>query len=229
VGRFRERLPEDAVLIVMSDHGFHSFRRCVNLNTWLVRNGYMVRHGDSSEKRLADLFGKGQFFEGVDWSRTRAYALGLGQIYINLRGRESRGIVSAGADYAQLQEELRGKLLELTDPDCGEPVFGGIYLRDELYTGEYLVHAPDLQVGFNDGYRVGWQDTLGGIRPDVVENNTKRWSGDHCGSAREISGGVLFLNRPLARSDPHIMDLAPTILGLLDVPIPGDLDGQSFL
>jgi predicted AlkP superfamily phosphohydrolase/phosphomutase len=76
---------------------------------------------------------------------------------------------------------------------------------------------------------VGWQDTLGGIRPTVIENNTKRWSGDHCGTAREISAGVLFANRRLAREDPHIVDFAPTVLKLLDVPLPADLDGRPFL
>ncbi len=231
VGRMRAKLPKDAVVFVMSDHGFHSFRRCVNLNSWLAENGYLVFSGQPSggSKNLADLFGRGRFWEGVDWSRTRAYALGLGQIYFNLRGRESQGIVSAGTEYSSLQDEIVRKLSPLTDPETGERVFGGIYRRDELYHGPYLVNAPDLQAGFNDGYRVGWQDTLGGIRPAVIENNTKRWSGDHCGTAREISAGVLFTNRRLSRENPHILDFAPTILKLLEVPLPGDLDGRPFL
>jgi predicted AlkP superfamily phosphohydrolase/phosphomutase len=230
VGRLRRRVPPDAVFIVMSDHGFHSFRRSVNLNTWLLRNGYLAFAGQGAgEKRLDDLFGHGRFWEGVDWTRTRAYALGLGQIYFNLRGRESQGIVSAGSEYARLQAEIQVGLAGLSDPETGERVFGGIYRRDDLYHGEYLVNAPDLQVGFNDGYRVGWQDTLGTIRPAVVEDNDKKWSGDHCGTAREISGGVLFINRPITRPDPHIMDLAPTILELLGVPLPEDLDGRPFL
>ena len=231
VGRMRAKLPKDAVVFVMSDHGFHSFRRCVNLNSWLAENGYLVFSGQPSggTKRLDDLFGRGRFWEGVDWSRTRAYALGLGQIYFNLRGRESQGIVSAGAEYKALQDEIVEKLSPLSDPETDERVFGGIYRRDELYHGEYLVNAPDLQAGFGDGYRVGWQDTLGGIRPAVIENNTKRWSGDHCGTARHISAGVLFSSRRLAREDPHIMDIAPTILKLLEVPLPADLDGRPFL
>jgi predicted AlkP superfamily phosphohydrolase/phosphomutase len=231
VGRMRATLPADAVVFVMSDHGFHSFRRCVNLNSWLAEQGYLVFSGHPSGgmKRLDDLFGRGRFWEGVDWRRTRAYALGLGQIYFNLRGRESQGIVSAGAQYTALQDEIVEKLAPLVDPETGERVFGGIYRRDELYHGEFLVNAPDLQAGFNDGYRVGWQDTLGGIRPAVIENNTKKWSGDHCGTARHISAGVLFSNRRLAREDPHIMDIAPTILKLLEVPLPTDLDGRPFL
>jgi predicted AlkP superfamily phosphohydrolase/phosphomutase len=164
----------------------------------------------------------------VDWSRTRAYAVGLGQIYFNLRGREAQGIVSAGAEYKALQDEMAAKLVQLQDPDTGERVMRSVYRRDDIYKGEYLQYAPDLQAGFNDGYRVGWQDTMGGIARAVVENNNRKWSGDHCATATEISGGVLFVNRALPTAAPHIMDLAPTILRLLDVPLPPDLDGKPL-
>jgi predicted AlkP superfamily phosphohydrolase/phosphomutase len=230
VGRIQARLPPDALFIVMSDHGFHSFRRSVNLNTWLVQNGYMVFEGqESAKKGLSDLFGRGKFWEGVDWSRTRAYAVGLGQIYFNLRGREGQGIVSAGAEYKALQDEIAGKLAQLADPDTGEQVMRAVYRRDDIYKGEYLQYAPDLQVGFNDGYRVGWQDTLGGVNRAVVENNNRKWSGDHCATATEISGGVFFANRKIATTAPSIMDLAPTILKTLGVPVPADLDGKPLM
>jgi predicted AlkP superfamily phosphohydrolase/phosphomutase len=230
VGRLQAQLPKDAVFMVMSDHGFHSFRRSVNLNTWLVQNGYMVFEGQESEKKtLADLFGRGRFWEGVDWSRTRAYAVGLGQIYFNLRGRESQGIVSSGAEYTALQEEIGTKLVALMDPETGEKVMSAVYRRDDIYKGDYIQFAPDLQTGFNDGYRVGWQDTMGGVSRAVIENNNRKWSGDHCATAAEISGGVFFSNRKVAATSPHIMDLAPTILKLLEVPIPPDLDGKPLL
>lgn len=230
VGRLRERLPEDVVFMVMSDHGFHSFRRGVNLNTWLAENGYLVFEGQrSGADAIANLSGRGRFFEGVDWSRTRAYAVGLGQIYFNLRGRESRGIVSPGEEYAALQDEIREKLVTLVDPEDGARIFADVYERDDIYHGEYLRDAPDLQVGFNDGYRVGWQDTLGQIRRDVVEDNNRKWSGDHCATATEISGGVLFTSRPLSKPHPHITDLAPTVLELLEVPVPEEIDGEPVL
>jgi predicted AlkP superfamily phosphohydrolase/phosphomutase len=203
----------------------------VNLNTWLVENGYMTFQGQpgESKKTLADLFGRGRYFEGVDWNQTKAYAVGLGQIYFNLRGREGKGIVSSGAEYVALQKEIRAKLLALVDPKDGKPVFRDIYLRDDIYHGEYLANGPDLQVGFNDGYRVGWQDTLGGVAAAVIEDNMLKWSGDHCATATEISGGVLFINRPLGPDvSPNIMDLAPTILRLLGVPVPAGLDGKAF-
>jgi len=216
------------VLMVVSDHGFHSFRRGVNLNTWLVQNGYMVFHDQGAGgKSLNELSGHGKFWEGVDWSRTKAYAVGLGQIYFNLRGRESQGIVSTGAEYAALQDEIRSKLMPLTDPDDGARIFADVYKRDEIYKGEYIQQAPDLEVGFYDGYRVGWQDTLGAIQRTVVENNNRKWSGDHCATATEISAGVFFSSRRV-ETRPHIMDIAPTVLKILEAPIPADLDGKPL-
>ncbi len=228
VGRVRQKLPPGALFMIMSDHGFHSFRRQVNLNTWLVQNGYMTVQGQSGQGALAALAGRGKFFEGVDWSRTKAYAVGLGQIYFNLRGREPKGIVSAGEEYGQLQDEIRSKLLPLVDPETGERVFADVYRRDDIYKGEYLQMAPDLEVGFLDGYRVGWQDTLGGIARAVIENNNRKWSGDHCATATEISHGVFFSNRKLAVAEPSIMDLAPTVLKLLEAPLPPDYDGKPL-
>jgi len=229
VGKIQAALPKGTTFMVMSDHGFHTFRRGVNLNTWLVQNGYMVFDGQESPKKgLDDLFGRGQFWEGVDWSRTRAYALGLGQIYFNLKGRESRGIVSPGAEYDALQEEIASKLVTLEDPDDDARVFRSVYKRDDIYKGEYLRNAPDLQVGFNDGYRVGWQDTMGGVQRTVVENNNRKWSGDHCATATEISGGIFFSSKKYENESPHIMDLAPTILQTLGVPLPANYDGKPL-
>jgi predicted AlkP superfamily phosphohydrolase/phosphomutase len=188
----------------------------------------MVVNGACGEKALPDLVGRGKFFEGVDWSQTKAYAVGLGQIYFNLKGREAKGIVSAGEEYRKLQEEIRARLLPLADPETGERVFADVYRRDDIYKGEYLQMAPDLQVGFLDGYRVGWQDTTGGIRRAVIENNNKKWSGDHCATATEISHGVFFSNRKIATEGPHIMDIAPSVLKALEAPVPADYDGQPF-
>ncbi len=229
VGKLQAQMPPNTTFMVMSDHGFHTFRRGVNLNTWLVQHGYMVFDGQESPKKgLDDLFGRGQFWEGVDWSRTRAYAVGLGQIYFNLKGRESRGIVSPGAEYDALQKEIADAMVKELDPDDKAQIFRSIYKRDEIYKGEYLKNAPDLQVGFNDGYRVGWQDTMGGVQRTFVENNNRKWSGDHCATATEISGGVFFSSRKVSNEAPHIMDLAPTILELLGVPLPKDYDGKPL-
>jgi len=137
VGRLVARLPRDTVFMVMSDHGFHSFRRSVNLNTWLVQNGYMVFEGQQGDSRsVADLVGRGRFWEGVDWTRTRAYAVGLGQIYFNLRGRESKGIVSPGAEARQLADELSSRLLTMKLSCTNASTFSGAQLRYQLMIPE---------------------------------------------------------------------------------------------
>jgi predicted AlkP superfamily phosphohydrolase/phosphomutase len=217
--------------MIVSDHGFHSWRKAVHLNTWLVQKGYMTLQGQvPGEKKLDDLFGGGEFWENVDWSRTRAYAMGLGQIYFNLRGREGRGIVSPGQEYTALAGELSVRLRnELIDPDSGQPIVRAVYKRDDVYSGEYLGDASDLQVGFEEGYRVSWQTTLGGSPQGIVEPNIRKWSGDHGGYDFATTAGVLVTNRPLLDGAPRIIDIAPTVLQFFGITPPAGLDGKALL
>ena len=232
VGEVLEHIEPATAVLIVSDHGFHSWRKSVNLNTWLVQQGYMSLQGQQpGEKKLDDLFGGGEFWENVDWSRTRAYAMGLGQIYFNLRGREGKGIVSPGAEASQLADELSGKLLTMIDPDDGSRIVRAVYKRDDVYTGAYLANASELQVGMEDGYRVSWQTTLGGSPQGIVYPNMKKWSGDHGGYDYATTSGVLISNRPITRhgpAGPSIMDIAPTVLKYFGLPIPGDIDGKPL-
>ena len=231
VGRFLERCKDGrTTLLVVSDHGFSSFRKAVNINTWLVRNGYMTlsRLDPVRDRNLEDLFGRGTFWPNVDWSKTRAYALALGQIYVNLKGRESRGIVAPGADYDALKKELVQRFGALRDPDTGAPVVRKVYTRDELYQGPYFNEAPDLVVGFERGYRVSWQTSLGGIPPEVIEPNERRWSADHCSVDPSQVPGVLFSSRPIGSPEARIIDLAPTVLARFGIPVPADMDGRNL-
>jgi predicted AlkP superfamily phosphohydrolase/phosphomutase len=229
VGEVVRRVGPDVPVMIVSDHGFHTWRKAVNLDTWLVQNGYMALTGQQQgDKKLADLFGGGTFWENVDWSRTRAYAMGIGQIYFNLRGRESRGIVSPGAEASQLADELSAKLLTMTDPEDGTPIIRAVYKRDDIYKGEYFQDAAELQVGMNDGYRVSWQTTLGGSPPGIVYPNTRKWSADHGGYDYAITSGVLITNRPITTKAPSIMDIAPTVLKYFGVSVPGDIDGKPL-
>jgi predicted AlkP superfamily phosphohydrolase/phosphomutase len=232
IGEVLEHVDSATTIMIVSDHGFHSWRKAVNLNTWLVQQGYMVlqRQGapQPGEKTLDDLFGGGEFWENVDWSRTRAYAMGLGQIYFNLRGRESQGIVSPGAEARQLADELSARLLTMTDPDDGARIVRSVYKRDDVYSGGYLHNASELQVGMEDGYRVSWQTTLGGSPPGIVYPNLKKWSGDHGGYDFATTAGVLITNRPVNSEAPSIMDIAPTVLKFFGVQIPGEIDGKSL-
>ena len=230
VGEVVSRLEPGTPVLIVSDHGFHSFRQSVNLNTWLVQQGFMTLQGQApGEKKLQDLFGGGTFWENVDWSRTKAYAMGLGQIYINLKGREGHGIVAPGADSKAVQDDLASRLLTMTDPANGTRMVDAVYKRDEIYTGAFLGNAAELQVGLADGYRVSWQSTLGGSPPGIVYPNMKKWSGDHGSFDYKTTPGTLISSRPLpAGLAASVMDLAPTVLKYFGLPIPQEIDGKPL-
>ena len=231
VGQVLERCRDDrTTLLVVSDHGFSSFRKAVNLNTWLVRNGYMTLSSTDPvrDRNLDDLFGRGTFWPNVDWSRTRAYALALGQIYVNVRGRERDGIVAPGAEYEGIRREIVERLGALQDDETGAPVVRHIYTREEVYHGPYASQGPDLVVGFEKGYRVSWQTSLGGIPRDILEPNERRWSADHCSVDPEHVPGVLFSSRPLGATEAAIIDVAPTVLRRLGISPPAEMDGRDL-
>jgi predicted AlkP superfamily phosphohydrolase/phosphomutase len=230
VGEVLQRIEPGTLVFVLSDHGFHSFRYGVNLNTWLVEHGYIARQGRTvGDKNLNDMFGGGgQFWEGVDWTRTRAYSLGLGQVYFNMRGREGQGIVNEGDDYHRLADELSAKLLTMTDPKTGQRIVRSVYKRDDVYSGPFMANAPDLQVGFEDGYRVSWQTSLGGSPPGLLYPNMKKWSGDHCSFDYQTIPGSLISNRRLSAGQANIVDIAPTVLKYFGVGIPKAIDGKPL-
>lgn len=219
VGETLQQVDDDTVLFVLSDHGFCSFRRGVNLNTWLVENGYMALKDGRREA--------GRYFEGVDWSRTRAYTVGLGGLYLNIASREAQGIVKPKEAEA-LKRELMAKLSGLTDPATGETAIRDVYASSDLYQGPYLQHAPDLIVGYNDGFRTSWDAAVGKVSSEIFEDNEKAWSGDHCVDPT-IVPGVLFSNRAIAAENPGIEDMAPTALDLFGVAAPQWMEGKSIL
>ncbi len=222
---------KNAALIVLSDHGFASFRKSVNYNTWLVMNGYMsLKTGVQVKDRNVEmLFDSGQFWENVDWSHTRAYAMGLGEMYINVKGRESQGIVNPGPEYDALKSELKARLVTMTDMETMEHPVRRVLSREEIYRQFDPNMIPDLFVTNNDGYRVSWQTSLGGIPKNLIEPNKQVWSGDHCSVDPEIVKGIFFYNRKLVTDRaPYIADVYPTVLGLLSVKAPYELDGVAL-
>ncbi len=229
VGEVLTRVAPETPVLIVSDHGFHSFRQSVNLNTWLVQEGFMAIQGQTpGEKTLQDLFGGGTFWENVDWSRTKAYAMGLGQVYLNLKGREGHGIVDP-AQSREVQDDLAARLLTMTDPETGARIVDAVYKRDDIYTGDFLANASELQVGLAEGYRVSWQSTLGGSPPGLVYPNMKKWSGDHGSYDYKSTPGTLISSRPLpAGAAAQIIDIAPTVLKYFGLPIPGDIDGKPI-
>ena len=220
VGRVGAALGEKSVLFVMSDHGFKSFRRGVNLNSWLHQNGYLSLVEGKRES--------GEWFEDVDWDKTKAYGLGLGGIYLNLKGRESRGIVAPGADAAALKAELIRKLAALKDGANGPAAVTNVYDRDAVYSGPYRENAPDLIIGYNEGYRASWEGVTGIVNAIVIDDNTKAWSGDHCIDPALVPG-VLFSNLRLGNDKPSIMDIAPTALELFGIVPPAHMDGRGLV
>ena len=219
IGRVMSRLDEGAMLLVISDHGFKSFARCVNLNAWLHQNGYLVLKSGKTES--------GDWFEDVDWSRTRAYTMGLNGLYLNLKGREREGVVAPGAESAALKEELRERLNGLVDPDLGTVSITGMFDCDGVYAGPYVDNAPDLIVGYGAGFRASWDSVMGKVTGTVFEDNLKAWSGDHCVDPRLVPG-VLFCNRKITVEKPAIVDVAPTILKLFGLALPSYFDGKAW-
>ena len=220
VGRVMERLKDGDVLMVLSDHGFNSFRRGINLNSWLFANGYLAL------KPEAD--GSAEWLRDVDWSRTRAYALGLTGMFLNIKGREAQGIVEPGDGAARLRRELVARLSGLVDPESNAVGITEVFETQSLYSGPYLLNAPDLLIGYNAGYRTSWDCATGVVAGPVFEDNLKAWSGDHCIDPRQVPG-VLFCNRAIGAADPALVDIAPTALHLFGIEPPSYMEGKILI
>jgi predicted AlkP superfamily phosphohydrolase/phosphomutase len=220
VGGIAEKIAGKSALFIMSDHGFRSFSRGVNLNSWLYKNGYLFLSDGKTEST--------EWFKDVDWIRTKAYALGLGGLYINQKGREAEGIVGVGAEAKALRQELLRKLQGLRDEATGTIAIKRVYDRDEIYKGPYRDNAPDLIIGYNAGFRASWEGVTGKVTDTVCEDNVKAWSGDHCIDPSCVPG-VLFSSQKLNAPSPSIMDIAPTVLELFGILPPDFMDGRSLL
>jgi len=203
LGRVLADLDDNTTLLVMSDHGFGPFYRAFELNSWLVENGYLVPRR-SWKREGTDIF------SNADWSRSRAYGLGLNALYLNGKGRERAGIVEP-QDREELLEEITRALLTVRDPENNQPVITRVYRREEVYHGPHVEEAPDLLIGYNWGYRAGWKTSLGELSDTVLSDNTEAWSGDHC-IDHTLVPGVLLSNRKNPRPGPRLLDMAPTIL-----------------
>jgi predicted AlkP superfamily phosphohydrolase/phosphomutase len=220
VGRVMARLGEGDVLMVLSDHGFSSFRRGVNLNAWLHANGYLALEPGAN--------GSVEWLRAVDWSKTRAYAIGLTGLFLNIEGREAKGIVKRGDEAARLRKELVSKLSGLKDEEQGDVAIAEAFESAALYAGPYLENAPDLIIGYNSGYRTSWDGATGVVCGPVFADNHKAWSGDHCIDPRLVPG-VLFCSQPIDADDPGLIDIAPTALHLFGIQPPPYMEGKVLL
>ena len=203
VGETLPHLHPDDLLIVMSDHGFTSWRRSFNLNAWLRDEGYLIA-ADGNSRRVLNQ---------IDLSRSRAYGLGLNGLYVNLNGRESSGIVRAD-ERSALLAEIRDKLLRVVDPATGAPAIANVYRRED-FSHEIDV-GPDLVVGYAKGTRVSDESAIGEVQPLVLTDNRSAWSGDHCMDPAAVPG-ILLTNRPLKQSAASLQSLAASILAEFDL------------
>ena len=207
----------ETALVVMSDHGFKPFRRGVDINAWLARKGYLAWKEETTG---------GEYLVDVDWPRTKAFALGLGGIYLNRRGRERDGIVEAG-DAEALKAEMADGLRSLADEPDGNAVVSRIFNPEKEFTGPYRSDGPDLIVGLAEGYRISWNCARGVKGEAVIEDNTRSWSGDHCIDPSLVPG-ILFSNLRCGAEKPNIVDIAPSILRLFGIEPPGYMTGRDI-
>lgn len=214
IGDIDDRYGGQATIFVMSDHGFANFGRQFNLNSWLRDNGYLNPIECTS------------IMTDVDWSKTRAYGLGINGLYLNLKGRERDGVVEPDEEQEQLTRQLISQLQAVRDVN-GAKVIRNVYRASEIYSGDATALAPDLIVGYTGGYRASWETCLGNLTADVLLDNTSAWSADHCADALEVPG-VLFCNKPIWTSAPSLVDIAPSILEQFGLPTPQTMTGRSI-
>lgn len=203
VGEAMAALGPDDLLVVMSDHGFAPWRRAVNVNSWLRDHGYLAvtNARAATEPGLA----------GVDWTKTRAYAVGLNGVYLNLQGRESKGIVPP-AEASRLSAEIAAAMEATIDPSTGAPAITKAFVTATAFTGRaYPRIEPDIVVGYARGTRVASDSALGIIAPEVFSDNREPWSGDHSMDPAHVPG-VLFTSRPLKVPSDRLQTLAASIL-----------------
>jgi predicted AlkP superfamily phosphohydrolase/phosphomutase len=215
IGDLHERYGSVATLIVMSDHGFANFGWQFNVNSWLRDWGYLNPSECTS------------IMSNVDWSRTKAYGLGINGLYVNLKGRERDGIVEPGKEAEELIEELTNRLVEGTKWN-EQPVIRNVYRASQIYTGDATAFAPDLLVGYHRGFRASWATCLGDLEEQTITPNKEAWSADHCADALEVPG-VMWCSKPIRGANPSLVDLAPSILAEYGLSTPPTMTGRNVL
>jgi predicted AlkP superfamily phosphohydrolase/phosphomutase len=165
--------------------------------------------------------------DDVDWSRTRAYSRGvLGQIFVNLKGREPLGIVEPGDEYEQLCDEIISQLENLSHPTTGEPLISKVCRRGEIYHGPYVDQAADVVFAIqNHVYEASAK--LGLESDDILGPSEYEDSGSHRSEGILVMAGS-GIRRGHKIQNATVADVMPTLLALADLPIPPDLDGQPL-
>lgn len=215
IGELISRAGEETVVLVVSDHGAKRMKGAFCINEWLIEQGdLVVKEKPSGPMSFDDL--------DVDWTRTRAWAWGgyYARIFLNIDGREPRGIIPP-EDYEKAREDLIDRLQSIMGPD-GEPWKTQI-IKPQEYFDELEGDYPDLMVYFDD---LSWRSagTLGHGMKYLPENDTGPDDAVHA------QDGIYILCDPERNragiSDADILDVAPTVLDLLDIPVPDVMKGK---
>ncbi|MEM4267588.1 MAG: alkaline phosphatase family protein [Candidatus Woesearchaeota archaeon] len=227
LGKVLDSIKSDTLILVFSDHGISNYNKSVNLNAWLVKNGYMSLRESSQDESSIAMYSKNKKapYYNVNWNETIAYSVGFTGIYINQKGREKNGIVEpSGKD--DILNEISAKLTSLKDPVTGEQVVAKVYKSKDIYFGDQVLYSPDLVVGFMPGYRTSTESAIGLTSEEVISNNRREWRRDHIIDPSFVPG-VLFSNARV--EDATARDIAPTILYALGKKIPKDIDGRVLI
>ena len=221
----------DDILMLCADHGFQSFHDQVHINNWLVEAGFMKLKDPISKKAA-----RGLGLPYVDWSETKAYALGLGMIYLNKVADGNGGGVAPEDELAVLKE-ISAAFVAAVDPDTGKSIGRETYIFDEIHSGPFVSEEADMMLGFDVGYRVSWTTGSGFLSvkkneegeyelgPTIVPND-KTWSGDHTSTALDLVAGMFFCSEKIQIPDDgvNLLHIAPTALSIVGVPVPADYD-----
>lgn len=220
LGRLSEAAGEEAVIMVVSDHGAAPIRYWLHLNRWLADEGYLALRADGR----------------IDWRRTRAFCLGYGGIYLNVQGREPAGVVEPGQPYEELRRRLMQELMALRSPADGEPVVEWARPRESWHAGPLVPLLPDVMLALRPGFALAHEDARGECPADRpwLEPNQSRWRAGHEGPyAPEAVCGVFLAAGPGIPhgkgNNVHIVDVLPTLCRLWGRPVPAHLDGRPIV
>jgi len=214
-----KKMKKDDLLMIVSDHGFNAFNRGFHLNSWLHKEGYLVLKDGKKNS--------GKWYADVDWSKSRAYGQGLNGVFLNMKGREKYGIVSPGKEAKKIKEEIKKKLIDVTDEENNKKAIKAAFKREEIYRGPYTPNAPDIIVGYNLGYRVSWESAVNYVGGPVFIDNTRLWSGDHAFTQKAVPG-IFFCNKKIEEKDPRLLDISPTILSAFGIKPLSFIDGKDL-
>ena len=220
LGKALQNIDPAIPVLVMSDHGFGPFRRAVNINNFLAREGYLkLSAGEPGEE--VSILGY------ADWGASKAYALGLNGLYLNMKGREKEGCVPGG-ERRRLLEEIKAKLEALVDPKNGQRVISCAYISEDNFSKDHIDRAPDIILGFDRGYRISDESALGTLGREMIKDNMNWWSGDHCVDPKKVPASFISSFK-IQKQVPDMQDVAPTILKYFGIATPAQMTGKALL